>query len=170
MLPEMKFSPAEVIALLALLVAVLSAVYSRGAQNAARRANEISIRESRRPLRLQVFQAMHHFSHYCATYWTVYHLGQVRRSRELTARIDTFKWELAQHGHLDMPDADEKAKQFILNAWKMQRLVDRIDGGHNCRHDPQYATGEENIEGLVDWFGGENRELKRLFESYLSAA
>ena len=163
-------SSADVIALLALLVAVLSAVYSRGDQYAARRANEISIRESRRPLRLQVFQAMHHFSHYCATYWTLYHMGAVRRSRELTARIDTFKWELAQHGHLDMPDADEKAKQFIQNAWKMHRLVDRIDGGQNNPHDRQYTTAEENIEGLVNWFGEENRELKKLFEPYLSAA
>jgi len=167
---ELPLGSSDLIALGALLVAVLSAIYSRRAHVAADRANEISIRESRRPLRLQVFQAMHHFSHYCATYWTLYHMGEVRRSRELVARIDTFKWEIEQHGHLDMPDVEEKAHKFVQNAWKMQRLVDRIDGGQNNPHDRQYATAEENVEALVDWFGEENRELKNLFAPYLSAA
>ena len=97
-------------------------------------------------------------------------MGEVRRSRELVARIDTFKWEIEQHGHLDMPDVEEKAHKFVQNAWKMQRLVDRIDGGQNNPHDRQYATAEENVEALVDWFGEENRELKNLFAPYLSAA
>ncbi|MCS3902017.1 hypothetical protein J2T55_000009 [Methylohalomonas lacus] len=167
---KMALSPTDFIALAALLVAVLSTIYSRGARNAAKRANEISTRESRRPLRLQVFQAMHHFSHYCSTYWTLYHMGEVRRSRKLAARIDTFKWEIEQHGHLEMPDVEDKAKQFVQNAWKMQRLVDRIDGEKNNSHDRQYSTAEENIEALVDWFAEENRELKSLFQPYLSAA
>jgi hypothetical protein len=168
--PELPPGSSDLIALGALLVAGLSAIYARRAHVAAERANDISVRESRRPLRLQVFQAMHHFSHYCATYWTLYHMGEVRRSRELIARIGTFKWEIEQHGHLDMPDVEEKSHEFIQNAWKMQRLVDRIDGGQNNPHDRQYATAEENIEALVDWFGQENRDLKNLFVPYLSAA
>ena len=167
---EIPLSSTDLIALAALSVAGLSAIYSRRAHKAAERANEIATRESLRPLRLQAFQAMHHFSHYCSTYWTLYHMGEVRRSRELTARINTFKWEIAQHGHLGMPDVEEKAERFVQGAWKMQRLVDRIDGGQNSPHDPKYATAEENMDALVDWFAEENRELKSLFQPHLSAA
>lgn len=168
--PDITVSITDLIAIAALLVAILSAIYTRGARDAANRANEISTRESRRPLRLQVFQAMHQFSHYCSTYWTLYHMGEVKRSRELTSRIGTFEWEIEQHGHLDMPDVEAKAKQFVLTAWKMQRLIDRIAGGQTEPHDRQYASAEENIEALVDWFAEENRELKTLFQRYLSAA
>jgi len=52
---DMTPTPSDFIALAALLVAALSAIYARGARDAAKRANEISTRESRRPLRLQVF-------------------------------------------------------------------------------------------------------------------
>jgi len=113
---------------------------------------------------------MHHFSKYCSTYWTLYHLGEVNRSRELTDRIDTFKWEIDQHGHLDMPDVEEKAKAFVNAAWKLQKLVGRIAGGQNNPHDREYATAQDNVEGLVDWFAKENRELKALCQAYLGAA
>ena len=160
----------DIIAAIALLISVLAAIYARGQRAAADRANLIAVRESRRPLRLQVFQSMHHFSKYCSSYWTLYHMGEVTRSRELTERIDTFKWEIEQQGHLDMPDVDEKAKAFVNGAWKLQRLVDRIAGGQNNPHDREYATAEENVEGLIDWFATENRELKTLFQPYLGAA
>lgn len=68
---------AEVIAIIALLISVLSVIYARGQRAAADRANVIAVLESRRPLRLQVFQSMHHFSKYCSSYWTLYHMGEV---------------------------------------------------------------------------------------------
>ena len=161
---------AEVIAIIALLISVLSVIYARGQRAAADHANVIAVLESRRPLRLQVFQSMHQFSKYCSSYWTLYHMGEVNRSRELTERIDTFKWEIEQQGQLDMPDVEEKAKALVNGAWKLQRLVDRIAGGQNNPHDREYATAVENVEGLVDWFDKENRELKALFQPYLAAA
>lgn len=166
----MFLSVTDGIALAALLVAVLSAVYSRGARLAAERANEIATRESLRPLRLQVFQAMYQFSHYCSTYWTLYHVGNVKGTRNLTERIETFKWQIEQHGHLGMPDIEERARQFVNSAWKMQRLIDRIAGGQNNPHDAPYATAEENLDALIEWLAKENRELKLLFQPYLSAA
>ncbi|MBY0498596.1 MAG: hypothetical protein K2P74_03125 [Nitrosomonas sp.] len=165
--PDIEVS--DIIAAVALLISVLSAIYARGQRIAAERANLIAVRESRRPLRLQVFQSMHHFSKYCSTYWTLYHMGEVNRSQELMERIATFKWEIEQHGYLDMPDVEEKVKAFVNGAWKLQRLVDRIASGQNNPHDPEYATAKENVEGVVDWFAKENRELKALFQSYLSA-
>jgi len=167
---DLDIKVSDVIAVIALLISALSAIYARGQRTAAKRANLISVCESRRPLRLQVFQSMHHFSKYCGTYWTLYHMGEVDRSQELTERIDTFKWEIEQHGHLDMPDVEEKAKALINGAWKLQRLVDRIAGGQSNPHDREYATAEENVEELVDWFAKENRELKALFQPYLRAA
>ena len=56
--PENSISTTDLLAVAAFLVAVLSAVYARGARDAANRANEISIRESLQPIRLQAFQAM----------------------------------------------------------------------------------------------------------------
>lgn len=69
-----------------------------------------------------------------------------------------------------MPDVEEKVKAFVNGAWKLQRLVDRIASGQNNPHDREYATTQENVEGVVDWFAKENRELKALFQSYLGAA
>lgn len=167
---DMDIKVSDAIAAIALVISILSAIYARGQRTAAERANLIAVRESRRPLRLQVFQSMHHFSKYCSTYWTLYHMGEVNRSQELTEHINTFKWEIEQHGHLEMPDVDEKAKAFVNGASKLQRLVDRIAGGQNNPHDREYTTAEENVEGLVDWFARENRGLKALFQPYLGAA
>ncbi|WP_291998535.1 hypothetical protein [Candidatus Accumulibacter sp. ACC012] len=167
---DLDIKVSDVIAAIALLISVSSAIYAHGQRTAAERANLIAVRESRRPLRLQVFQSMHHFSKYCSTYWTLYHMGEVNRSRELTERIDTFKWEIEQHGHLDMPDVEEKATAFVNGAWNLQRLVDRIAGGQHNPLDRAYTTAEENVEALVDWFAKESRELKALFQPYLGAA
>lgn len=113
---------------------------------------------------------MYQFAHYCSTYWALYLGGEVLRSRELTARIAEFDWEINLHGLLEMPIVEERIQQFVNNAWKMQRLIDRIAGGQTNPHDSQYETAEENVQALVDWFGGEKRALKTLFAPYLAAA
>jgi len=97
---DLDIKVSDVVAVVALLISVLSAIYARGQRAAAERANVIAVRESRRPLRLQVFQSMHQFSKYCSTYWTLYHMGEVNRTRELTERIDMFKWEIEQQGEV----------------------------------------------------------------------
>ncbi len=116
-----------------------------------------------------MFQAMFQFSHYCCTYNTLLHIGNVKGTRDLTDHIDTFKWEIEKHGHLGMPDIEELVRQFVNSAWKMQRLIDRIIGGQNNPHDAPYATAEENLDALIEWFAKEKSELKLHFEPYLSA-
>ena len=167
---EFALTLTDAIAGAAFLVAILSAIYAHDAQLAAKRANEISNRESLRPLRLQVYRAMHQFAHYCCTYWTLYHLQQVKGTRDLTERIDSFKWEIEQHGHLGMPEVDERTRQFVNAAWKIQRLIDRIAGGQNNPHDSPYPTAEDNLHSLIEWFAEEERELKVLFAPHLSIA
>lgn len=167
---DLAITVTDVIAIIAMLISILSAIYARGQRSAADLANRIAVCESRRPLRLQVFHSMHDFSKYCSSYWWRYRQNEVNRSQELMERIDTFKWEIEQHGQLDMPDIDEKAKAFVNGAWKLQRLIDRIAGGQNNPHDREYATAEENVEALIEWFAKENSELKACFQPYLRAA
>jgi len=163
-------SSSDLLAIAALLIAGLAAFYARGARDVAAKANKITVHESRRPLRLAVFKAMLQFSHYCSTYWTLHHVGAVDKARDLVARIDTFKWEIEQHGPLDMPEVEAKVTELISYAWRIQRLIDRIAGGQNEPVDRAYATAEENIEGVVEWFANETRELKTLFRPYLVEA
>lgn len=163
-------SSSDFLAIAALLVACLAAFYARGARDEARKANQIALQSNRRPLRLAVFQAMAQYSHYCSTYLTLHHMKVVNGTRDLVERIDSFKWEIEQHGHLDMPDVETKVQEFIGKAWNMQRLLDRIDGGQLQSMDPAYPTAKEHLESLVDWFAQERRELKTLFGPYLSGA
>ena len=160
----------DYIAVGAVLMAFLSAYYTRHARDAARKANEIAIRESRRPLRLAVYQAAALFSRYCGQYFTLQCIGQVKGTRDLVARIDTFKWEVEQHGHLNMPEVERRIEELIKAAWRLQRLLDRLAGGQNESIEPVYSTAEENREAVSDWFGEQDHDLKELFRSYLAEA
>ena len=156
----------DYIAVGAALMAFLAAYYARHSRDAARRANKIAVHESRRPLRLAVFQSMTLFAQYCWKYVTMVHMGSVKGSRDLVARLDTFKWEIEQHGELGMPEVNGKAQEFIRGAWQMQRLLDRIAGGQPESMDAAYASAEEQLDALVDWFGAQDRELKNVFRPF----
>ena len=154
----------------AALMAFLSAYYARHAGDAARKANEIATRESRRPLRLAVYQAAALFARYCGQYFTLQCIGEVNGTGNLVARIDTFKWEVEQHGHLNMPDVERRIEELINAAWRLQRLLDRLADGQNESIEPVYATAEENREAVSVWFGEQDGELKELFGPYLADA
>lgn len=156
----------DFIALGAVLIAFLAAYYARHSRDAARRANKIAVHESRRPLRLAVFQSMTLFAQYCSKYVTMVHMESVKGTRDLVARLHTFKWEIEQQGELGMPEVSSKAQEFINGAWQMQRLLDRIAGGHPAAMDAAFASAEEQIDALVEWFGAQDRELKDVFRPY----
>ena len=160
----------DLIAYAAVLASCLAALYARHARDAVRKANDISVYWQRRPLRLAVFQSMAQFTQYCSTYVTLHHLKLVNGTRDLMARIDTFKWEIEQHGPLAMPDVESKVQEFIKGAGQMQRLLDRISGGQDESLDPVYSTAEENLFAVVEWFAEQNRELKTLFRDHLAGA
>lgn len=163
-------SDSNLIAVAATLVALLAAIYARRAGNAAREANELSVSWQRRPLRLAVFQSMSQFAQYCSTYVTLNNLKAVNGTRDLVARIDTFKWEIAQHGPLAMPEVEAKVEEFVSSAWQIQKLLDRIAGSQNVSLEPVYSTAQENLDAIVDWFAEQNREFKTLFREHLSGA
>jgi hypothetical protein len=170
----------DLIAIASLLVAILAAVYARHARNAtqdanriARKANEIAVHNNLKPARLEIYRLMMDFAQYCSTYWTQWtlaHLGPVKGTRELVERIDSFKWEIEQQGPLRMPDVEAKASEFQRRAWQMQRLLDRLAVGQNNPEDRAYQSGEENMNGLVEWFVNERHELRTTFQPYLSEA
>jgi len=81
----------DLIALAAMLVAGLSALlYARHARDEARRANDIALR----PLRVEIYQSMKEFAHFCSTYRTLQHVGSVNGTRDLVEHIESFKWEI----------------------------------------------------------------------------
>lgn len=163
-------STGDYIAVGAILIAFLSAYYARQARDAARKANVIAVRENRRPLRLAVFLSALQFCRYCAEYVTLQHLGSATGTRDLVARIDAFKWEVEQHGHLDMADVERRITELINAAWCLQRLLDRISGGQNVPLDKAYATAEAQREAVSDWFAAQANELRSLFRPYLADA
>ncbi len=163
-------SDSDLIAFAAVLAACLAALYARHARDAARKANELSVYWQRRPLRLAVFQSMTQFAQYCSTYVTLHHLKVVNGTRELMDRIDTFKWEIEQHGPLAMPNVETKVEEFVNRAWQMQRLIDRIAGGQSNSLEPVYSTAKENLDAVVIWFAEQTRDLKTLFTEHLAGA
>lgn len=110
---------------------------------------------------------MQDFAHFCSTYRTLWHLGAVKGTRDLVERIDSFKWEIEQEGPLAMPSVESKVTEFQNKAWQMQRLLDRLAVGQNNPEDQTYQSGEENMDGLVEWFANERKQLSSTFQSYL---
>ena len=160
----------DLIALAFMLVAVLSALYSKHASNAARRANDIAVHQNLRPLRLAVYRSMNDFAHFCSTYRTLQHLKSVNGTRDLVERIESFKWEIGQHGPLKMPSIENKATEFQIKARQLQKILDRVAGGQSNPLDQSFNSAEENLDSLVDWFANERRELKSSFQTYLVEA
>ena len=158
----------DYIAGFAAVVALFSAYYTRDARDAARKANEIAAREGHRPLRLAVYQAMALFSRYCGKYFTMQCIGEVKGTGDLGVRIDTFKWEVGQHGHLDMPDVELRITEMINAAWRLKRLLDKLADGQNESLEAVYSTAEENRAAVTDWFGEQDRDLKDLFRPLLA--
>lgn len=160
----------DLIALAALLVAAPAAWYARQARDAARTANDISVHQHLRPLRLAVYQTMNEFAHFCSTYRALQYVKAVNGTRDLVEHIESFKWEIDKYGPLAMPDIEKKVEEFQSKAWQLQRVLDRIAGGQNNPLDQAYDSAKENLDGLVDWFSNEYRGLRTSFQPYLDVA
>lgn len=152
------------------LVAILSAFYARHAVTVSKRGNKIATHHQLRPLRLNAYNAMKEFAHYCETYSTKLHLRAVEGTRDLVAHIESFEWEIDRLGPLDISQAEEKMHELTQKAWQLQRILDRIAGGQNNPADREYETAEDNKIGLIEWFHAERKGLQTLFEQYLGGA
>lgn len=157
----------DLVSLAALLAAFLSVFYARHALVIARKANSLAVHWQQRPLRMEVFCSIWQFANYCSTYSTLINIKAVNGTRDLVARIDRLKWETLQHGPLDMPVVDELTKQMVSAAWNMQRLIDRIAGGHNEPMDAGFESAEAQLQSLIEWFASQRDGLQSTFQPYL---
>jgi len=157
----------DLIALLSVCFAALAAIYARWSAKQARISNEISVKSELKPRRLSVFASMKDFLHFGSTYKTMQHLKMVQGTNDLTAKIETFIWEVEQHGPLDMPEFDELFENARKKAWQLQRLLDRLAGPNAQPLNGEFETAEDNLYAVIDWFAAKEKELKDMFEPYL---
>ena len=157
----------DVISLLAAALAALSALYARHAAAHARRANELTVQNALRPDRLAVFTALVEFLQYCSTYKTLQCVKAVTGTADLMTKLDIFKWEIAQRGPLNMPTVESVVREAITNAVQLQRLLDRSAAPDAMPINSAYASAEDNLDALLDWFAAKKREAPTLFEPYL---
>jgi hypothetical protein len=155
------------IALLVVCLSALSAEFARQAAIHAREANDSAVQSSMRAERLVIFRAISDFLHYCSSYNTMFSSKMVNGTRDLSDRIDGFKWEVRQHAFLHMSSVNGVIKTAIGNAHSLQRLLDRSTGPNPMPIDPECMDLKENIDKLVDWFSDQEKNLQNLFESYL---
>lgn len=164
------FTRADLIALAALGLAALSALYARRQAEEARKGRLSAERDARRPQRLEVFREMEDYCRYCSEYYTVYLQGTVPGTRELAARIDRFKTAMDHGVIFDMPAVADTSKQLQAMGWKMQRHLDRIGQGSNVA--PKGTEAEKDatvVEELVELFEKQRTELHSSFAPYLHA-
>lgn len=157
----------DLIALLSVCFAALAALYARWAATQARKANLIAIQAELKPRRLFVHASVKDFLHFCSTYITMQSLKTVQGSRDLVVKIDTFNWEVEQHGPLDMPEVENLIETARKKAWQLQRLIDRLEGSDAKPVEKGFETAEDNVDAIIEWFATEEKELKEIFEPYL---
>ena len=157
----------DAIALLAAVVAGLSALYARHAARHARRSNQITIQNALRPDRLAVFVALVDFLHFCSKYRTLQSVGNVKGTNDLMNRLDRFKWEVAQRGPLDMPEVEKVFQEANSRAVQLQRTLAKLGEPGNRRTDPDYIAEEDKLDEFVQWFALKEREAATVFEPYL---
>jgi hypothetical protein len=157
----------DLIALLAVCFTALAALYARWAATQARKTNEISIQAELKPRRLSVYASVKDFLHFCSTYETMQSLKMVQGTRELVAKIDTFIWEVEQHGPLDMPEIENLIENARKRAWQLQRLLDRLKGPDAKPIEKRFESAKDNVDALIEWFAAQEKGLKEIVKPYL---
>lgn len=156
------------LSLLACIISLLSTCYARKSRDLAQKAIDISVHQNLRPLRLAVFNAMKEYAHYCSTYRTLQFVKAVEGTRDLVERIETFKWEIDQYGPLNMSDVANMVLEFSNKGWQLQRVLDRMSGHDISPLAIQFETLEDKMQSITDWFAQEQKQLKDMFEKYLT--
>lgn len=163
------FQRADLIALAALLVGCLAAIYARRQAVEAKLSRLGSVRESRRPQRLEVLRLARDFCRFCGTYYTMYCMGTVNGTRDLVAEIAAFKLDIELHGPLEMPQVEAELSALQTMAWGLQRHLDRMGFQNSVRRDgPCSEADEDAVHALTDQFADKRAGLHGLFAPFLS--
>ena len=161
---------AILISILSALIAVVAILRANEANRLAAEANRITKHYNLRPNRLSACNLVRDYSHYCTTYRTSFLQKMVSGTGELMDRRAAFILEFEKLGPLEMPNVESKVSELSNKAVQLQRALDRSRGGDPKPLDSKYATLEENIDAIVDWFAEEEKALPSLFNQYLKDA
>jgi hypothetical protein len=162
------FSRADLIALAALAVSGLSAIYARRQSREATKSRLSAEKEARRPQRLELYRTMEDYCRYCSKYYTAYLQGETTGTRDLTARIGEFKRAMEHGATYDMPGVAAQAKLLESLGWQMQRHLDRLGNQPTVIQRGTEAKDDVRaIENLVERFEEERKALRSVFAPYL---
>ena len=164
-------SRADVIAVGALLVGLLSAIYARRQSIEAKATRLAAVKASRRPQRVEVFRLTIAFCAFCSRYYTLYQSQMTKGTRDLVAEIESYLWEIEQLGPLEMPDVETEIKTVQAMAWQLQRNLDKLGHQATVAQSAIAASAAVTaIEQLVDSFAEIRVSLRSTFAPYLSEA
>ena len=164
-------SRADVIAIGALLVGLLSAIYARRQSIEAKTTRLATIKESRRPQRVEVFRLTIAFCAFCGRFYTLYLSQMTKGTRDLVVEIESYRWEIEQLGPLEMPEVESEIKNLQAMAWNLQRNLDRLSKQATVAQSAIAASSAVTaIEQLVDSFSEKRESLRKIFAPYLSEA
>lgn len=162
------------ISIIAVLVAALSALYTKRASDEARKANkvsreanEISRNQALRADRLALYNLMRDFALYCSRYTTHLSLGNHDGSRDLMIELDRFKDAAERLGPLEIDESEDFLRRMQGNAGEMQRLIDRIQVGQLDSRMPEYEDAKDHLSHISEWFAEQRKDLEKMFEPYL---
>jgi hypothetical protein len=94
-------------------------------------------------------------------------LKMVQGTRDLVSKIYTFKWEVEQHGPLDIPEVENLIENAQKRALQLQRLIDRLSGADAKPIEKGFETAEDNVDTIIECFDAQEKALKDMFEPYL---
>ncbi len=160
----------NIIAILAIVVALLSAGYARQSRQVAEKSNEIAIRQNLRPSRLRAFELMKNHAKFCMKYRTAQVVGIFKGTTALLDQCDDFKWEIERLGPMEMPDIEILIPQFRGKGVELQRALDRLNAKHHDPSSKEYESAEDSVDAIVAWFSAEEKALNSKFEKYLTSA
>jgi hypothetical protein len=155
------------VALLACVIALVSAFYARKSRDISQQANNIAVHNNLRPSRLAVYNVLKEYSRYCSSYRTLQCINAVNGTRDLVERIGTLKSEIDNYGPLNMPEIESKIEEFQNMGWKFQRVLDRLSVFDAESNSEEYFNLEDQVHEITGWFSSENKTLILLFKQYL---
>jgi hypothetical protein len=164
------FARSDLIALCALAVAGLSALYARRQSREARMSRLSAEREARRPQRLELFREMESFCRYCSTYYTAYLAGSVTGTRDLSQRISEFRLAMDRGAIYDMPEVAANSKLLESMGNQLQRHLARLGAQPTVMvRGTESKEDEQKVSDICERFALERQRLREVFAPYLHA-
>ena len=154
-------SGALIVASLALIVAVVSAYYTRRQSKAAKKANTTAQYKILHPLRLDIYEKTIEFLKFSETFLTKYgHLiidnpSSMETINGYSVHLDKFKSNILLYEKLHMPNVEDRIKKIIAILEQFERFL------------PELRRSDDEINNrkweFVERFGIEGKKPKRHF-------